>query len=198
MAPVNALKFPLPATTTTFQGTPMKKALCIFALLLPVSLFAQTAKERDMSNAEKFMAKAGTLQQIEWVEVGSIGNVEIKVLHITDLLSKTKSSALRFEKETSNTYSATKSATLDEDEVTGVIQSLESLKSLSTKSYPNYTEIKYTSRDGFSAGGYISKGKWTLFLKLERFDSESYEFLDVERLTELINKIWDGKKKLAF
>lgn len=72
--------------------------ICGFILTTISIGFAQT-KEQELSNAEKFSAKAGTLIQTEFIEVGKVKGAEIKVVHFTDLINNTRQSALEFEYE---------------------------------------------------------------------------------------------------
>ena len=90
-------------------------AACLFSL----QIYAQTpAKEKEQSNAEAFSAKAGTLMQKEFVEIGTIKKAKVQVLYYTDLISNTKTNALKFEYDVVSSYSTdTKVAILDVDEI---------------------------------------------------------------------------------
>jgi hypothetical protein len=84
---------------------------------------------------------------------------------------------------------------LDVDEVDGLLKCgkylLESLKNAE-----NYVEYQFTSRDGFQAGAYQDKTDWRYFLKLEKYDSDSYVFLDRDEFEKLIEMISNAKGKL--
>lgn len=178
----------------------MKKLIYSFLItLLCIGLNAQTpAKEKELSNAEVFSAKAGTLMQKEFVEIGTLKRCKIQVVYFTDLISNTKQSALKFEYEVASTYSTdTKAATLDPDEVDGL---MKSIKLMQEKVFPttptNYTEVYYRSRGGFEGGCFTSKGTWSTYLKLEKFDGKSYVFLNIEDLTTLYTYLEQAKSKL--
>jgi predicted hydrolase (HD superfamily) len=108
-----------------------------------------------------------------------------------DLMTNQKTSAVRFEYEYSGAYntSDTKLALLDADEVDGLIKSIQILQEKMIASTPvNYTEVEYFSRSGFQAGGFYEQKKkaWSAFVKLEKYDSKSYVFIDNDDLTQLL------------
>ena len=175
-----------------------KTLLTLFIFILNTSYnYAQT-KEKELSNAEKFSIKAGALIQKEFVEVGSVKDAKISIIYFTDLITNTKQSALRFEYESVGKYSTdTKSALLDADEIDGLIKSV---KIMQEKIFPslasNYTEVSFKSRGGFDAGCYWSKGNWSTYLKLEKYDKDSYVFLDKEDFQILLKLLEQAKAKL--
>ena len=98
-------------------------------------------------------------------------------MKLKDLINSRSKSALRFEYEYKSSYTSdTKIATLDLDEIDGLIKSMNGLK---TNVFPStrdvYTEVTFTSRKGFKAGAYydVDKAKWVAYMKLEKFDSNS-------------------------
>jgi hypothetical protein len=175
-----------------------KTLLTLFIFTLNTSYnYAQT-KEKELSNAEKFSIKAGALIQKEFVEIGSVKDAKISIIYFTDLITNTKQSALRFEYESVGKYSTdTKSALLDADEIDGLIKSV---KIMQEKIFPslasNYTEVSFKSREGFDAGCYWSKGNWSTYLKLEKYDKDSYVFLDKEDFQTLLKLLEQAKAKL--
>lgn len=178
----------------------MKKLIySIIIAFISLSIYAQTqTKEKELSNAEVFSAKSGVLMQKEFVEIGTLKRCKIQVVYFTDLISNTKQSALKFEYEVATTYSTdTKAATLDPDEVDGL---MKSIKLMQEKVFPttptNYTEVYYRSRGGFEGGCFTSKGTWSTYLKLEKFDGKSYVWLNIEDLTTLYTYLEQAKSKL--
>ena len=105
---------------------------------------------------------------------------------------------MRFEYESVGKYSTdTKSALLDADEIDGLIKSV---KIMQEKIFPsltsNYTEVSFKSRGGFDAGCYWSKGNWSTYLKLEKYDKDSYVFLDKEDFQILLKLLEQAKARL--
>jgi hypothetical protein len=180
----------------------MKRSFLTFVLLLlgAGTLHAQTQpRERELSNIEKFSAKSGTLIEKRFMDVGSVKSVKIRVLILTDLILNTRISGVRIEYEYSGRLgSDTKIAFLDPDEVVGLVKSIDVLKSKVFISAPDsYTEVQFNSRGGFEAGCYFGKGKWSTYLKLERFDSDSFVFLTPEDFDVLRDLLQQAKAKFS-
>lgn len=180
----------------------MKKIALILFTVTTSSVFAQQqlskVKEKEISNAEKFSDVSGTLIKKEIIEIGDVKKCKIQVAKYTDLIASQNTSAIRFEYEYKSTYTSdTKIALLDADEIEGL---LKSIKLIQDKIFPtvsdNYTEVNFKSRSGFSAGCFSEKKGWATFIKLEKFDSNSYVFMDKEELDKLANILEEAKNKL--
>ena len=170
-------------------------ALCLFALQINAQA---PAKEKEQSNAEAFSAKAGTLMQKEFVEIGTVKKAKVQVLYYTDLISNIKKSALKFEYDVVSSYSTdTKVAILDVDEIDGLMKSIKLMQDKVMVTVPtNYTEVYYRSRGGFEGGCFTSKGAWSCYLKLEKYDSKSYVWLESADLTTLYGLLEQAKAKM--
>jgi hypothetical protein len=170
-------------------------AACLFSLQISAQA---PAKEKEQSNAEAFSAKAGTLMQKEFVEIGTIKKAKVQVLYYTDLISNTKTNALKFEYDVVSSYSTdTKVAILDVDEIDGLMKSIKLMQDKVMVTVPTtYTEVYYRSRGGFEAGCFTSKGAWSCYLKLEKFDSKSYVWLESADLTSLYGLLEQAKAKM--
>ena len=180
----------------------MKKTIIIntlAVLFLSVQAIAQTpAKDKEQSNAEIFSAKAGTLMQKEFIEIGTVKKAKVQVLYYTDLISNSKTNALKFEMDVVTSYSTdTKVAVLDVDEIDGLMKSIKLMQEKVMITVPtNYTEVYYRSRGGFEAGCFTSKGAWSCYLKLEKFDGKSYVWLEASDLTTLYGLLEQAKAKM--
>jgi hypothetical protein len=175
----------------------------ILTLTLLVSGFATFAqqpkiKDQETSNAEKFSERSGLLIQKEFINIGDIKKCELKVIHYTDLVSNQKTSALKFEYEYKSSYSSdTKAAVLDADEIDGLIKSIKMIQEKTFPSTPaNYMEVSFRSRSGFEAGCYSRKDSWAAYVKLEKFDSNSFVFIDKEDFIKLLMLLEQAKGKL--
>jgi hypothetical protein len=174
----------------------MKKVLLLLCALSFCSAIAQT-KEKELSNAEKFSAKAGVLIQKTFLEVGTLKAAVFSVVQYTDLMSNTKATALKIEYESTAKYSGTKIAMLDADEITGLIMSIKLIQDKIFPSAPtSYTEVSFKSRGGFEAGCFWSKSKWDTYLKLEKYDKDSYVFLEKEDFPPLLTILEQAKAKM--
>jgi hypothetical protein len=158
---------------------------------------AQT-KEKELSNAEKFSAKAGALIKKEFIEIGTVKSAKIFVIYYTDLITNTKQTAIKFEYDSVGKYTSdTKIAVLDSDEVDGLIKSIKLIQdNIFNSTAANYTEVTYKSRGGFEAGCFWSKGTWSTYLKLEKYDKDSYVFLVKEDFSTLLLTLEQAKAKL--
>jgi hypothetical protein len=114
------------------------------------------------------------------------------------MIATTKVSGVRLEYTATTRYSSDDKVTfLDADEVDGLIKSLSILKTrILNSTRDNYTEIVFRSRSGFEAGGYFSDNKWTTFVKLERFDKDSYVFMKPEDFESLFALLQQAKPRL--
>jgi hypothetical protein len=184
----------------------MKRLLLTLLFLAALAAYADAqtvaqkqGAEREKSNIEKFSEKSGTLFEKTFINVGTVKDVKVQVMVISDMMSNSKVSGVRFEVEKSTRYSSdTKVAFLDKDEVDGLIKSLGILKSsVLNTTRDSYTEVEFRSRSGFSAGAFYSDGKWSAFMKLERFDSNSYVFLRPEDFDALAGLLQQAKAQLV-
>ena len=177
----------LKALTSPFMT---KTILTLIVLMASFLMFAQQPKvnEQETSNAEKFSERSGSLIRKEFIIIGDLKKCELKVIHFTDLVSNQKTRALKFEYEYKSSHSSdTKAAILDADEVDGLIKSIKIIQEKIFPSTPaNYTEVSFRSRSGFDAGCFSKKDSWSAYMKLERFDSNSYVFMEKEDLAKLL------------
>jgi hypothetical protein len=174
--------------------------------LLPCILWSASLKAQDIpkdqqkSQAEEFSSQAGTLMQKEFVDIGAVKGLKVRVLKMTDLLSKKSVNALRFEYDYKASYgSDTKIAVIDKDEVAALESSLTMMKTnIMPATMANYTEVTFSSRSGFQAGCYNEAGKadWTPFVKVEKFDGKSYVFMKAEDIDALLQLVQSAKALL--
>jgi len=77
---------------------------------------------------------------------------------------------------------------------------IKSLKIIQDKILPttasNYTEVNFRSRSGFSAGCFSKKDSWSAYMKLERYDSDSYVWMNKDDLSKLLALMEQAKSKL--
>lgn len=169
---------------------------CLFAV---TATFAQT-KEKELTEAEQFSSQAGTLIELQFIDIGKVKGVEIKVLKYKDLNSGISKSALRFEYAYKSTYSSDmKITSLDADEIDGLIKSIKNLQTnVFTSTKDVYTEVSFKSRTGFEAGAYYSpdKNKWTTYVQIEKYDRNSLVFLSTDDFVTLLNLVEQAKTKM--
>lgn len=171
----------------------MKKTFLLLFIILPfVAVCQQPPKNVDTgkSNAEKFSERAGFLIKKEYTDMGEVKKCKIQLITFTDMVSGQKTSGVQFSYDYKSSYSTdTKLAMLDDDEIEGLLKSIKIIQDKILVSVPDaYTEVSFKSRSGFEAGCYVSKKdkEWDAYLKLEKYDSNSYIFLDKEDLQEIV------------
>jgi hypothetical protein len=177
----------------------MKKCLLFSILVLPSFLYGQKEViQKQESNAEKFSDKAGTLIQKEYELIGDVAKCKIQVVTFKDLLDGHKVTGIQFEYEYRASYgSDTKLAVLDADEVDAL---LTSIKMIREKVMPvaatKYTEVSFKSRSGFMAGCFSKKDKWSGYMKLSRYDTNSFVFFEEGDFNKLYVLVQSAKAKL--
>ena len=181
----------------------MKKIKFLTTLLLMcfvLTSFSQVVKEKQLSNAEIFSAKAGTLIEKQFINIGKVKAVDVKILKLKDLNDGSSFSALRLEYEAVSSYSSdTKIASLDKDEIDGLIKSIKNLQTnIFNTTRDVYTEVTFKSRTGFECGAFydVSKAKWEAYIKLEKYDGKSLVFLTIEDITNFLSLVELSKTKM--
>jgi hypothetical protein len=157
-----------------------------------VICLSQKPAEKQQSNAELFSQKSGSLLQKGFEPVGIVARCKVQVLHIKDLIGGHLVNALRLEGQLSD-----KVAVLDPDEVDALIASMQVVKKTIADPAPQYyTEVNCTSRDGFSAGAYCDKGKWTQFIKLEQYGSDALLTMNADDADKFLGFLQAAKEKM--
>jgi hypothetical protein len=177
----------------------MKKIYVMLMIsMIGINCFGQQSNDKQLSNAEQFSAKSGTLIQKVFLPIGTIKKCEMQVIEYTDLISNTKTKALKLSYDVVSSYSTdTKTAVLDTDEIDGLMKSIKLMQDKVMLTVPtDYTEVSFKSRGGFEAGCFVSKGAWSSYLKLEKFDGKSYVWIDKDDLTTFYDLLAQAKLKM--
>lgn len=180
----------------------MRMLLPIIFTALSALTFGQAAAAADSKDDSKlanFSARSGALIEKSMGDVGVIRGLRIRTMRLTDLISGSKVSGIRFEIDKATAYSSdTKIAFLDADEIDALLKSLEIIKTKILPTAPSsYTEVIFNARSGFSMGCYFSDGKWSLFIKLERYDKDSYFWPKPDELGHIVGYVTAAKGKIA-
>ena len=177
----------------------MKKMITVLMIsIVGINGFTQQTNEKELSNAEKFSAKSGTLIQKVFNTIGTFKKCEIQVIEYTDLISNTKQKALKISFDVVSTYSTdTKTAVLDTDEIDGLMKSIKLMQEKVMLTVPTlYTEVSFKSRGGFEAGCFVSKEDWSSYLKLVKNDGKSYVWIEKDDLTTFYDLLSQAKLKM--
>jgi hypothetical protein len=131
-------------------------------------------------------------------EIGKVGSTTVKTAVITNLLTSDKSKGIRIEKPSTKQYGSDAIAFIDEDEIDGLLKSIQLIKEEIAPVVPSdYTEVSFKSRSGFEAGCFVSKEKWSYYLKIDKYNSDSYHFLKDGDLDKFESLIKEAKSKLS-
>lgn len=175
------------------------KKIIIIVLVLIVNI-AYTQDDKSMSNSDLFANKPGTYIKKEITDHATARNIKFSILKLTNLKDDTQSTSLRLE-TTVNTRISTRSfiASIDSDEVDGLIETLKYIKSLIGSVPSAYTEVIYTTRGRFRAGAYYNDEKvaWVPFLKIDNISDDSMIIFKESEVEILMNIITGAKPKLT-
>ena len=169
----------------------MKKSTQIVLLFILISTisFAQDVKETT-TKMDQFSSKTGII--LKFIDY------DLTYLILTSGTAKCKIRKILSSSETgyflqiSNVRANdTKTASIAYEDLIEVIKALKTLKLESSTDLalnPDYLENKFITEDGFQIGYYVSKGKLSWYLTLEKYGSGNIVFLkDVESIEDLLN-----------
>jgi hypothetical protein len=160
-----------------------KTTCLILANLIFGLLFSQDVKkdqEKVKTKMDVFSSKTGGI--VKFVDYNlpnlksSYASADTRVRKITS----DKLSGYFYQIEKKGQYSNT-TASIEYTDLLEVIKALDALKSEVDKDKsldPDYLENKFVTDDGFQIGYYVSKGKATWYLKLERYGSDNTLYLN--------------------
>ncbi|MFC4739035.1 hypothetical protein ACFO3U_03420 [Flavobacterium ponti] len=184
----------------------MKNYITIMLFLVTSIVFSQDTNkeaEKEKTKIDAFYSKTGSI--IKFTDYKITG---IKSLYdgLTETrIRKIKSGTLVsyfFQIEKKGKYSNAV-ASIEYSDLLEIIKALSPLKSEIEKdiaSNPEYLENKFTTVDGFKIGYYVSKGKATWYMKLEKYGSDNTIYIEnietIEKtFEEAKNKIEELKTK---
>ena len=178
----------------------MRNLFITVLILLSLNSFAQVKKSDDApkSQLETFSERAGSMIKKEFVDVGKVNRVKFQVLKLTDILTNATVVGIRMEGQSTGTYSISKAAFIDSDEVDGLIKALNYVNTtvLNTTPPDNDVEYNFHARSGFAAGVFNYRNKWMGYLKLQRFDTDSQFDFSSEDFAKVKDLIVTAKSKL--
>lgn len=176
----------------------LKKISLVLVLLLGATMmFAQDAKkeaETVKTKMDAFASKTGTITKFTDSKLSGLktiygGVAETRIRKITS--GAVTSFFFQIEKEGKYSNST---ASIEYSDLLEVIKALATLKADVDKDIalkPDYLENKFITVDGFQVGYYVSNGKSTWYLKLEKYGSDNTLFIDNP---EIISKAFDEAK----
>jgi hypothetical protein len=168
----------------------MKKLIAIMMFLIIHTISAQETKKENetlKTKMDAFTSKTGALIKFTDTELAGIKDLYTGLTKTK--IRKINSSNLTgyfFQIEKGSKYGSSV-ASIEYTDLLEIIKALQTLKKDVDKdlvSSPYYLENKFTTTDGFQIGYYISKGKVTWYIKLEKFGSDNTLFIENNEIIE--------------
>jgi len=161
-----------------------KKSLIFFVVLLgSMTLFAQDVKkdaENVKTKMDLFSSKTGSITKYTDYKLPLLatryGGNETRIRRILNGVN----SAYFYQIEKEGKYSNS-TASIEYNDLLEVVKALNALisevdKDIATN--PDYLENKFITVDGFQVGYFVSEGKASWYLKLEKYGSDNSLFID--------------------
>jgi len=168
----------------------MKKILLMFAMMLPLASIAQSeqSSENKLTKFEQFSSKTGRISKFVDVKMPNLplsfmGSVQASVR--TVMGDGENHYFYRIEEEETN-RSIAHIAMIEYSDLVEINKALNKLVSevdADCAANPDYLENRFITEDGFQIGYYVSKGKASWYLKLERYRSSTVYIKNMEVLT---------------
>ncbi|MDB2408395.1 hypothetical protein N9W09_01255 [Crocinitomicaceae bacterium] len=182
----------------------MKKSLTILTLLLTTYTFSQDIKkesEKEKTKMETFASKTGVITKFTDSQLSNltssytVSETRVRTINSGDNVS------YFYQIEKPGKYSNS-TASIEYSDLLEVIKAFNRLKSEvdnDVATNPDYLENKFITEDGFKLGYFVSKGKATWYIKLEKYGSDKTLFIkDLEKIEsnflEAKNKIEELQK----
>jgi hypothetical protein len=183
----------------------LKKSIIIITLLLgSATLFAQDVKketETVKTKMDMFSSKTGAITKFVDTKLPNLktpyGGAETKIRKI--IIGANSAFFYQITKEGKYSNST---ASIEYSDLLEVLKALKALQPEVEKDItlnPDYLENKFATVDGFQIGYYVSNGKASWYIKLEKYGSDNTLFIDngnaIETaFTDAKNKIDELKK----
>ena len=165
--------------------------------------YAQDAKKENESKTkmEMFSSKTGVITKFYDVNLPRLASNYTSSDTRIRVLRSGNTDAYFYQIEKEGKYNSSV-ASIEYSDLLEVIKAIKSLKSevdADIQSNPDYLENKFVTSDGFQVGYYVSKGKSTWYLRLEKYGSDNTLFFNSynaieESMVNARNKIDELKK----
>ncbi|WP_310556803.1 hypothetical protein [Flavobacterium sp.] len=176
----------------------MKNQIYTIALFFVSSLLSAQEIKKEVENLKTkmdvFASKTGTI--VKFID-SNLKGIKTSYGGLTETrIRKVVSGSLTsyfFQMEKEGKYGS-QTASIEHSDLVELLKALKSLRGELEKDLflnPDYLENKFTTTDGFKVGYYISKGKPTWYINLERYGSDSTIFIEN---ADLIEKSFDEAK----
>lgn len=168
----------------------MKKVLFLLLLAMPMCMFGQSNDNtKQMTKFEEFSSATGKIVKFQDYNLpnmaeGFMGSLETGIRTIMGGISNAYFYRIE-DSETSSSVSHV--AMIEYSDLVAMNKALDKLCAsveADIAANPDYLENKFKTVDGFEVGYYISKGKASWFMKLERYKSSTVFVKNQETLVD--------------
>lgn len=153
--------------------------------MMPMALFAQSDSEKKLTKFEQFTSKTGRISKFVDVEMPNIPESFMGSLYtsIRTLMGEESNSYFYRIEEGGTSRGVAMIEYSDLVEINKALTKLLSEVEADCSANPDYLENKFITEDGFQIGYYVSKGKASWYLKLERCSNSTVFIKNAEALT---------------
>ena len=168
----------------------MKKVLLLLLLVLPMCVFGQADNNaKQMTKFEEFSSATGRIVKIQDYSLPNMAQSFLGILETgIRIIMGDNTNAYFYRIEEPETRSSLSHIAMieysDLIEINKALDKLCALVDVDIAANPDYLENKFRSIDGFEVGYYISKGKASWFMKLERYSSSTVFVKNQQTLVE--------------
>lgn len=143
---------------------------------------AQDAKKENetQTKMEIFSSKTGVITKFKDFNLAKLPAMYASAETRIRVLTSGNNNVYFYQIEKEGKYNST-TASIEYSDLLEVIKALKTLKAEETadvQSNPDYLENKFTTSDGFQVGYYVSNGKSTWYVRLEKYGSDNTLFFN--------------------
>lgn len=179
--------------------TIMRKVLIALMLVIPFVCYSQGHGEtKKLTKFEEFSSKTGSITKFVDTKMPNIpesfiGSLKVGVRTIIGSQKNIYFYRIEEEETSSSTSHIAMIEYSDLVEINKALNRLSSDVNSDIQSNPDYLENKFVTEDGFQVGYYISKGKASWYMTLERYSSSTVFVNNAEVLTSALK---DAQSKI--
>lgn len=157
----------------------LMQMLLVFSI---ITVNAQDAKKENETKTkmEMFSSKTGVITKFTDFQLPNLPALYTSVETRIRVLKSGNNNVYFYQIEKEGKYNST-TASIEYSDLLEVIKALKTLKSevdTDIQSNPDYLENKFITTDGFQIGYYVSKGKSTWYIRLEKYGSDNTLFFN--------------------
>lgn len=148
------------------------------------------------SELEKFANQTGVLISKEYIELGYMDQIDIRLVKLKNLFTNETLNGLRFEYLPGNEIlSSAKISFIDYDEIEALIKAIKILQtSVLDNKYEYQSEFTVKTRSGMIIGYFYdaSKDKWQPFVQIQEKDPQSTIRVENDRFSYFLSVLEDA------